>query len=341
MLSGRVHDRCAYPRAIRASRPPRRRPPCCAVARRVDGDGCGNRMPALGRLVVLVGLDPGHAVAVGAVQHVGAAHGFHLLRADRVHDRRGHAGADHHRDEAGVDAVAVRQAEGDVGQAAGGVDLELLAQAAQQREDLAAGVAQRADRHDQRIDDHVMRGDAEIGAALDDLLGDGEAHVRVHRNAGLVVGDRHDRHVVFLDQRQDRFELFLLAGDGVHQRPALGDLQRRLDRRGHRAVDRQRQVDEVLDDLQRLHQQAGLGLVRIDRGDAGVDVEHGRAAGGLFQRVLDDGLEIADDHLGGELLAAGRIDALADHAEGLVEADDDFAGRRGDDRAGHGALRKI
>jgi hypothetical protein len=36
--------------------------------------------------------------------------------------------------------VAVRQAEGDVGQAAGGVDLELFAQAAQQREDLLAGV---------------------------------------------------------------------------------------------------------------------------------------------------------------------------------------------------------
>src|SRR5688500_12288605 len=65
-----------------------------AFARSIDGDGCGNRMPALRRLVVLVGLDPGHAVAVGAVKHVGGAHGLHLLRADRVHDRRGHAGAD-------------------------------------------------------------------------------------------------------------------------------------------------------------------------------------------------------------------------------------------------------
>ena len=86
---------------------------------------------------------------------------------------------------------------------------------------------------------------------------------------------------------------------------------------------------------------AGLGLVRIDRGHAGVHVEHGRAARRLFQRVLDDGLEIASDHLRGQLFAAGRVDALADDAEGLVEADDDFAGRRGDDRAGHGALHKI
>ena len=82
-------------------------------------------------LEVLVGLDPGHAVPVGAGQHVGGAHGFHFLRTHRVHDRRGHACTDHHGDEAGVDAVAMRQAEGDVGQAAGGVDLEFLAQAAQ------------------------------------------------------------------------------------------------------------------------------------------------------------------------------------------------------------------
>jgi hypothetical protein len=80
------------------------------------------------RLVVLVGHDPVHAVRVVAVQHVGGADHFHFLRAAGVHDRRRHAGADHHRDEAGIDAVAVRQAEGDVGQAAGGVDLELVAQ---------------------------------------------------------------------------------------------------------------------------------------------------------------------------------------------------------------------
>jgi hypothetical protein len=39
------------------------------------------------------------------------------------------------------------------------------------------------------------------------------------------------------------------------------------------------------------------------------------------------------DHFGRELLAASRVDALADHAEGFVEADDDLAGGRGDDRA--------
>ncbi|CAI2934180.1 protein of unknown function [Aminobacter niigataensis] len=305
------------------------------VAWRIDRNRCGHRVSAFGRLVVLVGLDPVGAVLVGAVEHIGAADRFHLLWAHRVHDRRGHAGADDHRNERGVDAMAVRQAERDVGQAAGGVDLELLTQAAEQRKDLAAGIAERADRHDQRVDDDIMGGDAKVGATLDDLLGDREADIRIHRNAGLVVGDGNDGHVVFLDQRQDRLELFFLAGDGVDQRAALGDLERRFDGCRNRAVDRQRQVDEVLNDLQRLHQQARFGLVWVDRSDTGVDVEHGRAAGCLLQRVPDDGLEIAGDHLGGQLLAAGRVDAFADHAEGLVETDDDFAGRRGDDGAGH------
>ncbi len=237
--------------------------------------------------------------------------------------------------------MAVRQAEGDVGKAAGGVDLQLLAQPAQQRKHLAAGVAQRADRHDQRIDDDIMRRNAEVGAALDDLLGHRETDVRVHRDAGLVVGDRDHRDVVLLDQRQDGFEFFFLAGDGVDQRTALGDLQRRFDRGRNRAVDGERQVDEVLDDLQRLHEQRRLRGVRVDGGNAGIDVEHGCAAGSLLQRILDHRLEVAGDHLGGQFLAAGRVDAFADHAEGLVEADDNFSGRRGDDRAGHEALRKI
>ncbi len=109
--------------------------------------------------------------------------------------------------------MAVRQAERDVGEAAGRVDLQLVAQAIEQLEDLAAGITQRADRHDERIDDDVMGGNTVVGGALDDLLGDGEAYVRVHRDARLVVGDGDDGHVVLLDERQDGFELFFFAGD--------------------------------------------------------------------------------------------------------------------------------
>ena len=78
-----------------------------------------------------------------------------------------------------MSARRLRHAEGDVGGAAGGVDLELLAQAPHQPEHLLAGGAHGADRHDQRIDDDVLRLDAVIGRALDDLLCHLEADVGV------------------------------------------------------------------------------------------------------------------------------------------------------------------
>src|SRR4051794_2201243 len=73
-----------------------------AFARSVNGGGRCDRLAAFGRFVILVGADPVGAVLVGAVEHIGAAHGFHFLRANRVHDSASHAGADHHRDEGGV-----------------------------------------------------------------------------------------------------------------------------------------------------------------------------------------------------------------------------------------------
>src|SRR6476620_1397358 len=64
-----------------------------AVAGCIDLRRCRNCLATFGRLVVLVGADPVGAVLVGAVEHMGPAHGFHFLRTHRVHDRRGHAGA--------------------------------------------------------------------------------------------------------------------------------------------------------------------------------------------------------------------------------------------------------
>ena len=129
--------------------------------------------------------------------------------------------------------MAVGQAEGDVGGAAGGVDAQLLAQPPDQGEDLQAGGRHGADRHHQRIDDDVVGGDAEVGGALDDLLRHREADVGILGDAGVVVGDRDDGDVVLLDQRQDEFEPFLLAGDRVDQRPAVGGLEAGLERAGH------------------------------------------------------------------------------------------------------------
>ena len=48
-------------------------------------------------------------------------------------------------------------------------------------EHLLAGLAERPDRHDQRVDDDVRARDAVVGGALDDPLGDREPDVGVHR----------------------------------------------------------------------------------------------------------------------------------------------------------------
>src|SRR5690606_40966019 len=54
------------------------------------GSCCGTR-----GLVVLVGHDPGVAVGVGCIQHVGGAHHLHLLRTAGIHDGRRHRSEEH------------------------------------------------------------------------------------------------------------------------------------------------------------------------------------------------------------------------------------------------------
>ena len=222
----------------------------------------------------------------------------------------------------------MRQAEGDVRQAAGGVDLQFLAQAAQQREDLLAGGAHGADRHDQRIDDDVMRGMPKSAARSTIFLAtskrtSGSSEMPVSSLEMATTGN-----IVFLDQRQDGLELLFLAGDRIDQRPALGDLAARP--RWQRSPrSRWTAARRPVPGRASIVWTSSGGSVAfgIDRGDAGVDVEHRRTGGDLLERILAHRVEIALDHLGGQFLAAGRIDALADDAERLVEADHDFAGR--------------
>ena len=183
-----------------------------------------------------------------------------------------------------------------------------------------------------------MRLDAEVGGALDDLLGHGETHVRIFRDAGLVVRDGDDGDVVLGDQRQDRLELLFLAGDRVDEGTALGGLEAHLEGGGDGTVDAQRHVADRLDDFQRLAHQRRLGFVGVHRGDAGIDVEDVGARRDLRQRVLDHGLEVAGLHLGGELLAARRVDAFTDDGEGLVETDDVLTRGGRDEGVGHWAL---
>src|SRR5271170_2968128 len=65
---------------------------------------------ALGRRLAVFA-DPCAAIGVVTHHHVGAENRLDVFGMQRVHDRRGETGADHHRPEGGVEAAPVGQAE--------------------------------------------------------------------------------------------------------------------------------------------------------------------------------------------------------------------------------------
>ena len=159
------------------------------------------------------------------------------------------------------------------------------------------------------------------------------AYVRVFRDTGLVVGNGDDGGAVLRDQGEHRFEPVFLAGHGVDQRLALVGGQARLQRRHDGGIDGQRHVGDLLNQPDRLGQDRRFVGERY----AGVDIEHVRSRLHLGDGVRGHTAVIAGLHLGGEHLAAGGIDALADDHERPVEADDDFPGGGTDDGVGHRA----
>ena len=169
--------------------------------------------------------------------------------------------------------------------------------------------------------------------ALHDPFRDRVADVGVLGDAGLVVGDGHDRRAVPADQGQDALEPLLLPGDRVDERLALVHGEARLQRLHDRRVDGERQVGQALDQPDGMGQHGRL----VGQRDAGVDVEHVGPGRHLGDHVTLDAAEVAGLHLLGQQLAAGGVDPLADDHERLVVADDDLAGGRADDRARHAA----
>ena len=190
-----------------------------------------------------------------------------------------------------VDAMPIGQTERDVGGAAGGVHAKFGPQTAHQREHLLPGGTHGTDRHDKRIDDDVVGWNAVIGGTFHDGLGHREPHIRIFGNAGFIVGDGHHGHVEFLDQREDLFHPFALAGDRVDQRSALADFETRLQRAGDGTVYADRYIDGFLNQINKLAHEWRfdkivvsvahiLGhLVLKDR--AGIDIQHIGASGNL------------------------------------------------------------
>ena len=137
----------------------------------------------------------------------------------------------------------------------------------------------------------------------------------------------------------------LLARDRVQKRAALAGHEAGFQCTGHGRIDAKRDVHGLLDDLdQRLHQRrldkVVVGIARVFRHHVGEDrtrvyVKYRGPAGNLFQRVTDDGLEVALLKLGREFLASGGIDPFADHTEGFIESDDHGFRFGFNDSAGH------
>ena len=185
---------------------------------------------------------------------------------------------------------------------------------------------ERADGHNQRVDEHVALGDAVVLRALDNLLSHRKAHVGVLGDACLVVGDADDGGAVLLDEGQDGLQPLLFTGDRIEQRLALVDLQAALQGGDDGGINGERHVGDGLDEL---HSRRHDGRL-VGEGDAGVNVEHVGAGLHLGYGVRDDAVVVAGGHLAGEGFAAGRVDALADNGEGAVGADNDGLGAGAD-----------
>ena len=154
-----------------------------------------------------------------------------------------------------------------------------------------------------------------------EAVGKSPAAVRqIARRARAHVAARRPRGVVSPAQTQDALEAFFFAGDRIDQRLTLVDGKPGFERLDDGAVDRKWHRHGVLHQLDAF----GEDLRLVGERDAGIDVEHLRAGLDLRQGIGDDARIIAARHFLGQELAPGRVDALADHHERPVKAEDDL-----------------
>ena len=179
-----------------------------------------------------------------------------------------------------------------------------------------------ADGHDQAVDEDVFLRDAHGDGAVDDLVGDGDASVDVGRDAFVVHAEADEGGAVLFDERQEGGHGLLFAGDGVDDGLALVELEGGVEGLRVVAVDADGDVDGVHDGLEG----DGQRLYRVEAGEAHVDVEDVGAGFDLGDGGEADEFHVAFHEGGGELLLAGRVDALADEDGGPAVADEDFSG---------------
>jgi len=102
---------------------------------------------------------------------------------ERINNRRRHACASQHRQKRVIDSMTVRQTKGDIRRAASGVHTQLITQAMQHLEYVFACTINRANRHNQRVNDNVFRLNAIIGRAVYDAFSHFKSDIRVLGNA--------------------------------------------------------------------------------------------------------------------------------------------------------------
>ena len=258
----------------------------------------------------------------------------------RVHDGRVQSGLDALVEEHRVQHLPGRgvQAEGDVRQAQGGLDVGMCVLDPADRLDgldaVAAGLLLAGgDREREAVDEDVLRGDAVVVAQVgDEAVGDAQLPVGSARLAVLVDGQGDDPSPVLLDQRDDLGEpragaVPVLVVDRVHDRATAEHLQPGLE---------DGRLGGVQDDRQGRGrgQPAGQLAHVVDPVAAHVvdaQVEQVRAVADLLAGDLDAGLPVPGQHRLAEGLGPVGVRPLPDGQVGgvLPEGHRLVQGRRG------------
>ena len=179
----RARPRRQSPRRARRARRVRAR-----SARSTRADGNLVRVGPAG-----ISLDEGHRALVLGVEHTVGAHGIHVARAARVHDRRIQAGTERGREKRGVQQLARGQAEAHVGDAERALHTQALLAHAHRAQDLLHLALVGRGGHDQAVDEDALGPDPPARGLAHDAPGDGEAGLSRLGNAVLV--ERQADHV--------------------------------------------------------------------------------------------------------------------------------------------------
>lgn len=177
---------------------------------------------------ILHAVDVGQIAALFIHEHIGRCCRIHEQILGRIGNGHGQAAGNGHAQEGGVDIDPVRQAEGDVGQAADRGQSQVLLAMVKRGHAVQGRRRRSPDRRYQGVDDDIFRRKAVVVGIGQELVEDG---MFFFEGLGDTVirnrqGDEHG--AVLLDDRQEFLSLFRFTGNGIDQGPAGIDAQGRF-----------------------------------------------------------------------------------------------------------------